>query len=362
MKQNDKMQKNTRTLDMYTRLCEGKTINKTEEAKNFSVDERSIQRDIDDIRAFLSEQKAKDSSDAREVVYDRTKRGFVMRGAKSSLMTNSEILAVCKILLESRAFSKEEMGGILDKLLAGCVPLKNMKIVSDLVANERYHYVELHHQSYVQDKLWDIGSNIKECNLLEIDYIKATSSNEQIKRIVEPVALIFSEYYFYLNADIVEKNERDEYVHKYDYPAIFRIDRIVNYRATGEKYKLAYANRFEEGEFRKRIQFMYAGQLMRIQLRFTGENPEALLDRLPTAKILSRTEEGYIIEAEVYGKGILMWLLSQGSKVEVLKPKSLREEMERTLKEMLGKYGIYRQKKCRAGLNPVSAFFLPDKD
>lgn len=30
-----KMSKNTRTLDMYVRLCEGKTINKSEEAESF---------------------------------------------------------------------------------------------------------------------------------------------------------------------------------------------------------------------------------------------------------------------------------------------------------------------------------------
>lgn len=45
--------KNYRTINMYVRFCEGKTINKTEEAQRFGVDERSIQRDIDDIRAFL---------------------------------------------------------------------------------------------------------------------------------------------------------------------------------------------------------------------------------------------------------------------------------------------------------------------
>ena len=47
------VRKNTRTLDLYVRLCEGKIINKKEEAVRFGVDERSIQRDIDDIRAFL---------------------------------------------------------------------------------------------------------------------------------------------------------------------------------------------------------------------------------------------------------------------------------------------------------------------
>lgn len=49
--------KNFRTLDMYVRLCEGKIINKAEEARRFNVDERSIQRDIDDIRTFLDERR-----------------------------------------------------------------------------------------------------------------------------------------------------------------------------------------------------------------------------------------------------------------------------------------------------------------
>ena len=51
-----KESKNYRTLDMYLRFCEGKMINKAEEAEHFGVDERSIQRDIDDIRAFLDER------------------------------------------------------------------------------------------------------------------------------------------------------------------------------------------------------------------------------------------------------------------------------------------------------------------
>ena len=50
----DKWSKNSRVLDLYVRLCEGKIINKEEEAKRFQVDERSIQRDIDDIRAFIN--------------------------------------------------------------------------------------------------------------------------------------------------------------------------------------------------------------------------------------------------------------------------------------------------------------------
>ena len=89
----EKKSKNYRIIDMYVRLCEGKSINKSEEARRFGVDERSIQRDIDDIRAFLDE-KSIYAGDMREIVYDRAKKGFVMVGEEPSMMTNSEILAV----------------------------------------------------------------------------------------------------------------------------------------------------------------------------------------------------------------------------------------------------------------------------
>ena len=330
--------KNARTLDMYVRLCEGKTINKTEESKRFNVDERSIQRDIDDIRAFLDERRIANANDNRAIAYDRAKKGFIMTGAEASMMTNSEILAVAKILLESRAFTKREMNIILDKLVEGCVPIKEMKLVSDLIANEKYHYVELHHKEYIQDKLWNVGSDIQERNLIAIRYARANAPRESIKRIVEPISIMFSEYYFYLNAFIVEQDENGRYVHKYNYPAIFRIDRIKDYKQLGEKFKLSYANRFEEGEFRKRIQFMYAGKLIKMKFKYYGDNPEPILDRLPTARVIEQYEHESIIEAEVYGKGCIMWLLSQGSNVEVLSPDSLREEMKSTLIEMLKRY------------------------
>ena len=47
-------------------------------------------------------------------------------------LSNSEILAICKILLDSRAFTKEEMTSILQRLIECCVPDKSRQIVSNL--------------------------------------------------------------------------------------------------------------------------------------------------------------------------------------------------------------------------------------
>lgn len=83
---------------------------------------------------------------------------------------------------------------------------------------------------------------------------------------------------------------------------------------------------------------MYPGKLMKIKFKFWGDSIKAVLDRLPTAKIINKKDGKYIIEAEVFGKGIKMWLLSQGDNLEVLEPEEFREEMNQTIKNMIGHY------------------------
>ena len=125
-----------------------------------------------------------------------------------------------------------------------------------------------------------------------------------VHRKVKPLAIIFSEFYFYLCAFIKDKPK--------DFPALYRIDRIQSYDVKNKHFSRPYKDRFEEGEFRKRIQFMYGGELHRIEFDFKGDSIEAVLDRLPTAKIVREANGVYTIRAEVYGKGVDMWLRSQG--------------------------------------------------
>ena len=86
---------------------------------------------------------------------------------------------------------------------------------------------------------------------------------------------------------------------------------------TDEHFQVPYLERFQEGEFRKRVQFMYGGKLQKIRFKYTGPSIEAVLDRLPTAEIEKQTEDGWIVRAEVFGKGIDMWLRCQGEYVQI---------------------------------------------
>lgn len=83
-------------------------------------------------------------------------------------------------------------------------------------------------------------------------------------------------------------------------------------------FDIPYKDKFEEGVFRKRIQFMYGGKLCQIRFRYKGKNPEAALDRFPTAKIIIQDDNGFYISAEVFDNCIDMWIRSQGDLVEIL--------------------------------------------
>lgn len=64
----------TRILDIYSRLLDGKVIVKSKEAVKFGVTDRTIQRDLDDIRAYLLYEP----EIIRELVYDRRRKGYVL--------------------------------------------------------------------------------------------------------------------------------------------------------------------------------------------------------------------------------------------------------------------------------------------
>lgn len=315
--ENDYNDKVSRVLSLYQRFMEGEVVDKEAEAARYGVSSRSIQRDISAINNFF-EQETEKSGVINTIEYDKKKGGHYLNQIYKTKLTNSEILAICKILLDSRAFTKNEMISILSRMIDCCVPKDSQELVEDLISNEEFHYVELTHKSEFLDKMWDIGQAIHESRYLEMDY-KRTKDGEIVKRKVKPVAIMFSEYYFYLTAFIDDEELREHFdVVNDSYPTIYRIDRISNYKVLNKQFKIPYSNRFKEGEFRKRIQFMYGGKLQKVKFKYKGNSVEAVLDRLPTAKILEEKDGIYIISAEVFGDGIYMWLRSQGDMVEVM--------------------------------------------
>lgn len=141
-------------------------------------------------------------------------------------LENSEVLALCKILLDSRAFVKEEMTGILGKLIRNCVPKPNRKYIERLIVNEKLHYIEPRHKTVLLDRIWEIGHAIFESRYIEIDY-QRTKDRKIVHRKLQPVTLMFSEYYFYLAAFITDKETHKDFdVINDSFPTIYWLNRI----------------------------------------------------------------------------------------------------------------------------------------
>lgn len=306
---NDTALKTERVLEIYSRLVNGDIVRKKDMAQQFHVTERSVQRDVESLRCFFAEQGLQ-----QDIIYDRTVKGYRLEYCNHALLNNSEILAVCKILLESRSLRRDEMLPILDKLISCCVPEGSKKAVMELLANEKHHYIEPHHGQHILDGLWEIGQAVQNHQVMEIEY-ERLKEPKLVRRRVQPVGIMFSEYYFYLTAFLEDKVTFDDPDDLF--PTIYRIDRIQSFKVLDERFSVPYKVRFQEGEFRKRVQFMYGGKLERIRFKYTGASIEAVLDRLPTAKIIQEDDEGWIVEAEVFGKGIEMWMRSQKDLIDL---------------------------------------------
>lgn len=125
-----------------------------------------------------------------------------------------------------------------------------------------------------------------------------------MERIINPVGIMFAEYYFYLMAYLPDKD--------YDSPIPYRLDRIEKYQVNQEHFYIKDAERFQEGIFRERVQFMHTGKLQRIKFRFRGKSPEAIYDRLSNIREVGRDREGIVFEADVYEQGIKDVVIESG--------------------------------------------------
>ncbi|SCY24245.1 helix-turn-helix transcriptional regulator [Alkaliphilus peptidifermentans] len=295
--------KGFRLLSMYEGLNKGELLCKRDLAEKFGVAQKTIQRDIEDLRAYLSENHYTENEVA--IKYDKTRKGYFLVRFEREWLTNEEVMAILKILLESRAFCKEELNRLINKLLNQVVP-NDRKKVEQIIKNEQLYYEPLKHGKKLLSILWELSQLILNCEITKFTYTRQDGIMKE--REVKPVAIMFSEYYFYLIAYMADGSK--------DFPTVFRIDRINDLEGTKQQFNIPYKDKFNDGEFRKRVQFMYSGELRKVKFEFLGPSIEAVLDKLPTAEIIAQQNGVYTISAEVYGNGINMWLRSQGDMVK----------------------------------------------
>ena len=180
-----------------------------------------------------------------------------------------------------------------------------------------FHYVEPRHKIKFIDIMWNIGQAIHGHNYIDIDYIRM-KDKAMVRRKLKPVAIMFSEYYFYLTAFIDDKDVRKNFdVINDSFPTYIShrsYQAICGYWMKNSIFHIAADLKKEN--FASEYSLCMVASCRKVKFQYFGNDIDAVLDRLPTAKILSEEEGVYTVAAEVFGKGIDMWLKSQGSMIK----------------------------------------------
>ncbi len=316
--------KKSRMLEIFFRAMKGENITVKSLADEYGVSGKSISRDIGEIKNFLCENRELVGN--TELKYSASSKSYYLEF--DNFLLSRELVSIMKLLIGCRAFSKMELLDIVSKL-KNFTSSHDRTMLNQIISKEMYHYKEVGSDcKSVIDNIWQLTRCIYEKIEISVTYYKM--ARDLVERRIMPVAITFSDYYFYL---IAYRCDKDDWK-----PLYYRVDRIVNIIEHRKHFVLEEAHDFDEGELRGKIQFMFPGEYRKIKFEYSGESVQAILDKIPTAKVIDKAGNTKIIEAETFGTGINMFLLSQGNRVKALEPPEFVEEMKQEIESMCNLY------------------------
>ena len=317
--------KQYRVLEIFFRALRGEDITVSALANEYGVSTKSISRSIADQKAFLADHRELVGNTEFEYSHQDKCYSLYM----DEFLTNKELFALIEVMIGARAFSKMELLALTDKLKR-FTTAEDRPVLNELIRKELYHYPEVKHDcESVEDRLWQIVNCITDHKEITIEYYRMDRKWKTHR--VRPASVMFTDYYFYLIAFMADGNVEKPYY--------FRLDRIKDITEHRKKFSTDDIPEFDEGLLRKRSTFMWQGKLRIIRFEFSGPSVQAVLDKLPTARIIERLgDKKYLIEAETYGDGIKMWLLSRGAWVKVVEPLDFVELIKAEVHKMSDQY------------------------
>jgi predicted DNA-binding transcriptional regulator YafY len=316
--------KKCRMLEIFFRAMKGENISVKSLADEYGVSGKSISRDIGEIKNFLCDNRELVGN--TELKYASSSKSYYLEF--DNFLLSKELISIIKILIGCRALNKMELLDIVSKL-KNFTSYHDRIMLDKIIAKEMHQYNEVNSDcKSVIDNIWQITRCIYEKIEISVSYYKI--SRDLVERRIRPVAITFSDYYFYL---IAYRCDVDDWK-----PLYYRMDRIVNIVEHRKHFEIDKEHDFDEGELRQKIQFMFPGEYKKIRFKYTGVSVQAILDKIPTAKVIDKVGDSKIIEAETFGTGVNMFLLSQGTRIKALYPPAFVLEMKSEIQNMYKMY------------------------
>ena len=142
---------------------------------------------------------------------------------------------------------------------------------------------------------------------------------------ISPYALVWSNDFYYLVGNY----------EKYDNLSNYRLDRMRMAQLTDKKIRphqqvSGYAGAFDTADYVRKNMMMYPGLQEEIELLCKNSLLDVVLDRFGTdAQVINKEKGRFLLRAGVYiSDGLVDWLLPYSDRLYVMRPRSLREQVE----------------------------------
>lgn len=219
------------------------------------------------------------------------------------------------------------MIGLINTIIS-LVNFNDKKSIKELIDSELQNYVPPIHNKAILKMHWDLNQPIMKMQKIKIKYIRR--DNETVERVISPLAVVFSDYYFYLIAYIDKKD--------YDYPAFFRLDRIVSFIILNQTYSKQLFSKYNVGNMKKNTKFMSGGRFIKVKLKVDKLVLNTILDQIPNAIIINENNSFAFLEVKIFEDGFIKWVLNNSDAVEVINPIEIRDKIKNEAIKILNKY------------------------
>lgn len=326
------MFKITRLLFLFSKLINGEKVNKTVFCFEHDCSPRTFDRDIQEIRLFLSE-----SFSPFELKYNHSTNTYFMDGSKRELLEPMEYLLIERILKDSKILRKDEFEILLDHLLHNTDKMNTLDVRKKELCNK---YQSPFHNKALLKMHGDLVKVIRSKQCINIHYFK--SNGDDVRYKIIPCDIKFDLGYLYLIAYQVENNN--------EYPAYYRLDRIDSFEILDKQNikEQSYVEKYLNNYSNCIIQ-MYGGDFVEIRLKCSNSFYPYVYDKFKNSKIISQDESNTVVKIKTFEDGFIKWLVYQSPElITVLYPKNTITKIVQVTKSILNKYiGVDNNEKTK---------------
>lgn len=309
-------------LLLYSKLLRGEKINKLAFCLEADILPRTFDRDIEDIRLYLSELFY-----AEELLYDRRDKVYYLSGTRCQPLEDMEYMFVERVLLDTGVLRRDEMDGILSHLA------HNTKNAERILMHQKEslesYYQPINHAPILKMH-GDLQTIINHRSVIEIRYIKM--DGVIVNRILIPCMVRYDLGYLYLIA--YQHDKMDQCA------AYYRLDRIYSFSVVRKQTQeetsrvKVYVEKYSSG-----IIQMYGGEFIEVILGCKNNYYPYVYDKFQMIETIEERTDTWILKTKVFEDGFVKWMLSQPpDQIWVLEPVTVRNKICATANELVKKY------------------------